>query len=245
MQRQNFTQPHTALMAAIHSRCTLLLNRWYGRTGGPTDQKDFTMALFSRTFVATAVLAALSLPALAQSTATNEAASAPTQTQTQTQVQTQPATAGVQTMRRAPNRAKMQERMAQRQAALKHSLELSPAQEPAWNTFITSMQPGERPARLGQLNRDEMQKLTTPERIERMRAQRAQRHAQADRRADAALAFYAELNPAQQKTFDAHTARHQHMGYGDNLRGNSGRGMGKKDGSGRWQQRQNEARRDI
>ena len=156
------------------------------------------MALFSRTFVATAVLAALSLPALAQSTATNEAASAPTQTQTQTQVQTQPATAGVQTMRRAPNRAKMQERMAQRQAALKHSLELSPAQEPAWNTFITSMQPGERPARLGQLNRDEMQKLTTPERIERMRAQRAQRHAQADRRADAALAFYAELNPAQQ-----------------------------------------------
>ena len=118
------------------------------------------MALFSRTFVATAVLAALSLPALAQSTATNEAASAPTQTQTQ--VQTQPATAGVQTMRRAPNRAKMQERMAQRQAALKHSLELSHAQEPAWNTFITSMQPGERPARLGQLNRDEMQKLTTP-----------------------------------------------------------------------------------
>ena len=195
------------------------------------------MALFSRTFVATAVLAALSLPALAQSTAATEAASAPTQTQ----VQTQPATAGVQTMRRAPNRAKMQERMAQRQAALKHSLELSPAQEPAWNTFITSMQPGERPARLGQLNRDEMQKLTTPERIERMRAQRAQRHAQADRGADAALAFYAELNPAQQKTFDAHTARHQHMGYGDNLRGDSGRGMGKKDGSGRWQQRQNQA----
>ena len=81
------------------------------------------MALFSRTFVATAVLAALSLPALAQSTATNEAASAPTQTQTQTQVQTQPATAGVQTMRRAPNPAKKQERMAQRQAALKHSME--------------------------------------------------------------------------------------------------------------------------
>ena len=47
------------------------------------------MALFSRTFVATAVLAALSLPALAQSTATNEAASAPTQTQTQTQTQVQ------------------------------------------------------------------------------------------------------------------------------------------------------------
>ena len=229
MQRQNFTQPHTALMAAIHSRCTLLLNRWYGRTGGPTDQKDFTMALFSRTFVATAVLAALSLPALAQSTATNEAASAPTQTQTQTQVQTQPATAGVQTMRRAPNRAKMQERMAQRQAALKHSLELSPAQEPAWNTFITSMQPGERPARLGQLNRDEMQKLTTPERIERMRAQRAQRHAQADLRADAALAFYAELNPAQQKTFDKHTANHQHMNHWKQAPG------------ARWEKRQNQA----
>ena len=41
-------------------------------------------------------------------------------------------------MRRAPNQAKMQERMAQRQAALKHSLELSPAQKPAWNTFIAT-----------------------------------------------------------------------------------------------------------
>ncbi|MBX9835079.1 MAG: Spy/CpxP family protein refolding chaperone [Burkholderiaceae bacterium] len=185
------------------------------------------MALFSRTFVAAAVLAVLTLPVLAQPAAATDPATAQTQTQAQTQAPS--ATPGARMMRRAPNQAKMQERMAQRQAALKHSLELSPAQEPAWNTFIATMQPGERPARLGQLSRDEMQKLTTPERIERMRAQRAQRHAQADLRADAALAFYAELNPAQQKTFDKHTANHHHMNHWKQAPG------------ARWEKRQNQA----
>ena len=104
----------------------------------------------------------------------------------------------------------MQDRMAQHQAQLKQKLELSAAQEPAWNTFIASLKMGEHPARLGHLERAEVQKMTTPERIERMRAQRAQHHAEADKRADAILAFYAALNPAQQMTFDAQTARYQH-----------------------------------
>lgn len=192
------------------------------------------MAFFSRTFVATAVLAALTLPVLAQSTAATEPAPA--------QAQVQTATPNNQTMRRMPNRAKMQERMAQRQAALKKSLELSAAQEPAWNTFVATMKPGERPARLGPLSRDEAQKLTTPERVERMRAQRTQRQAQMDQRADAVLAFYAELNPAQQKTFDAHTGRNHQMGNWENMQNmRSDCNMDKKGRNARWEKRQNQA----
>lgn len=186
------------------------------------------MAFFSRTFVATAVLAALTLPALAQPTA-------PT-TATTPAAQTNAPTPGERPMRHMPHRAKMQERMAQHQAQLKQKLELSAAQEPAWNTFIATMQPGERPARLGHWSREEMQKLTTPERIERMRAQRTQRQAEADKRSDAVLAFYAALNPAQQKTFDAQTARYQrHMDGRDSMRGEPG--IGKNYGEHRWDKR--------
>ena len=201
------------------------------------------MAFFSRTSIAAAVLAALTLPVLAQSAAPAATTTAPAQVQAQTNA----ATPGERPMRRMPNRAKMQERMAQHQAQLKQKLELSAAQEPAWNTFISTMQPGERPARLERLSREEMQKLTTPERIERMRAQRTQRQAEMDKRTDAVLAFYAALNPAQQKTFDAQTARYQHhmggrgnMGNMDQMRGE--RGMGKNYGEHRWDKRpQNQA----
>ena len=197
------------------------------------------MALFSRTFIATAIFAALTLPVMAQSSASAEPAAA------QTQTQAQAAKPGNPEMRRAPNRAKMQERMAQRQAALKKSLELSADQEPAWNAFVATMQPGERPAHLGQLSRDEAQKLTTPERIERMRAQRSQRQAQMDLRTDAVLAFYAKLNPAQQKTFDAHTGRNHQMGHWEQMRNDCKMGKkGRNDHDGRanrWEQRQNQA----
>ena len=56
----------------------------------------------------------------------------------------------------------------------------------------------------------DMQKLramTTPERIDHMRQQREQHHAEADRRGEATKAFYAQLTPAQQKTFDAYALR--------------------------------------
>lgn len=189
------------------------------------------MAFFSRTFIATAVAAALALPVLAQQAATDAAPAAPTAAaQTQVQAPT-PAqvNAPMNAERRAKHmeqrRAKMQDRMAQHQAQLKQKLELSEAQEPAWNMFTATMKMGERPARAGYGNRAEMQKMTTPERIAQMRALRAERHAEAEKRADAALAFYAALNPAQQMTFDAHTMRYQH-----HLDGQSGGQPGGKSG---------------
>ena len=188
------------------------------------------MAFFSRTFIATAVAAALAFPVLAQQAASDAAApAAAAAAQVETQAQTP---AQVRTPMGAERRAKMQDRMAQHQAQLKQKLELSAEQEPAWNAFVARMKmekTGERPARAGHQNRADMQKMTTPERIERMRALRAERHAEADKRADAALAFYAALNPAQQMTFDAHTMRYQH-----HFDGQSGGQSGHKKGHKNW-----------
>ena len=125
--------------------------------------------------------------------------------------------------------AKMQARLAQYQAEMKAKLKITPAQEGAWTSFTASMQPpartmGERPM-AGQ--RAELAKLTTPERIDKMRALRTQRMTEMtalmDKRGDATKALYAALSPEQQKTFDA---EHQKMGARQGQgRGHHGGGM--------------------
>ena len=165
------------------------------------------MSYFSHRLIATAVVAALSLPVLAQTSAQTQATPAAAQAEPGQRMQQR----DHQMRRHAPDRAKMQERMAQRMAAFKEKLQLSPAQQPAWDTFTTAMQPGERHARL---DRQGMEQLTTPERIDRMHAVRTQRAAQADRRGEGVKTFYATPTPAQQKTFDAQTQRMQGGQYG-------------------------------
>jgi hypothetical protein len=104
----------------------------------------------------------------------------------------------------------MQRRMAQRQAALKQILQVTPAQEGAWNAWIASRQPSNRQ----RPNPAELAQLTTPERIDRMRALRADRMAQMDRRGDATKTFYAALTAPQQKAFDALTMQRMGGGHG-------------------------------
>ena len=175
---------------------------------------------FHRRLAATAVLAALALPALAQ-----QAPAAPTQPN--------PPAAGAMAQdgrhhqagerhhghkgggKHHGNRA---EYRAKHLAALKSDLKLTAAQEPAWTTYTTSMQPGERTPRL---DRKGMDQLTTPERIDRMRALRAQHAAEADRRGEATKTFYAALTPEQQKTFDAKAHRGGHR-MGGMKRGEGG-----------------------
>ena len=65
--------------------------------------------------------------------------------------------------------------------------------------------------------RSEFERLTIPERIDRLRALKAQRDAEMVRRGDATKAFYATLSPEQQKVFDSETlrfGRHRHGGPG-------------------------------
>jgi hypothetical protein len=105
----------------------------------------------------------------------------------------------------------MQERMARRQAVLKQKLQITPAQEGAWTAFTTAMKP---PANMQRPQRGEFEKLTTPERIDKMRAMRSARMAEMDKRADATKTFYAALSPEQKKVFDAETARGRHGHHG-------------------------------
>ena len=118
---------------------------------------------------------------------------------------------------------KMQAMMAKHQADLKARLKLTPAQEGAWTAYTAAMQP---PAGMGmrptQAQRADMDKLTTPERIDKMRAMRAERmtqmNAAMDKRGDATKALYSALTPEQQKVFDTehkkHGARGEHGAHG-------------------------------
>lgn len=187
------------------------------------------VSIFQRRFAATALLAALTLPALAQ-----QAPVAPPAASAQA---TAPDASQNRHERRHGDRAQYQ---AKRLADLKGQLKLTAAQEPAWTSFTTAMQPGERTARL---DRKDMGKLTTPERIDRMRALRAQHAAEADRRGEATKTFYAALTPEQQKTFDARAHRGPHMGgmkdgmkggewrhHGHEAKGGEHRGMHRGEG---------------
>jgi protein CpxP len=104
--------------------------------------------------------------------------------------------------------AKMQERHAQRLAELKQKLQITAAQEPAWNSFTTAVRPNLDRKRM---DREAIARMSTPDRIDHMRVLRQQRAAEMDRRGEATKAFYATLTPEQQKVFDAETAR---MGHG-------------------------------
>jgi protein CpxP len=101
---------------------------------------------------------------------------------------------------------RMQERMARRMAQFKQKLQITSAQEGAWTSWQQAVTAA--PSRQVQRpSREEMEKMTTPQRIDRMRALRAERMAAHDRRADATKVFYGALTAEQQKVFDAETAR--------------------------------------
>ena len=177
-----------------------------------------------RRIAATAVLAALALPALAQQPPAPP--STPTAGATAHEGRHHQAGERHHGQHGQKGGGKHQgnhaEYRAKHLAALKSDLKLTAAQEPAWTSFTTSMQPGERTARL---DRKGMDQLTTPERIDRMRALRAQHAAEADRRGEVTKTFYAALTPEQQKTFDAKAHRGGHR-MGGMKRGDGGGGEG-------------------
>ena len=99
---------------------------------------------------------------------------------------------------------RMQERRTQRMADLKAQLKITPAQEGAWTAYTAAMQP---PAKGPRMDRAEFDKLTTPQRIDRMQQRSAERQAQMKQRGDAVKAFYAQLTPEQQKLYDDRAMR--------------------------------------
>jgi hypothetical protein len=105
--------------------------------------------------------------------------------------------------------AKRAERINQRLNDLKQKLQIAAGQEPAWTSFANAMQPAPRQ----RPDREAIARMSTPDRLDHMRALRDQRNAEMDRRADATKAFYAQLNAEQKKTFDGETARLLQRGH--------------------------------
>ncbi len=108
---------------------------------------------------------------------------------------------------------------AQRHAEhLRAALQLTPAQEPALNAYIAAAKPPEGMREHHRGDRQQMAALTTPERLDRMKARMDEHRAMFERRAAATKRFYAQLSPSQQKAFDT-----LHAGHG----GREGRGHGR------------------
>ena len=88
---------------------------------------------------------------------------------------------------------------------MKVYLQLQASQEAAWQSFAGVMKtPIKRPAPPAP---SELEKLSTPERIDKMMAQKTERDAEITKRMNASKTFYASLTPAQQKVFDTHTQK--------------------------------------
>ncbi|TBR72828.1 MAG: hypothetical protein EPN64_17745 [Burkholderiaceae bacterium] len=125
-----------------------------------------------------------------------------------------PATPGPAQMQQhdpAQWRAKMAERHAKHMAKLKTELGITPQQQGAWNSFAEAMQPPAPPQKASREHmRAEFTKMTTPERIDQMRALRDRRAALMDQRDIATKTFYAALTPEQQQKFDKITLRMMH-----------------------------------
>ena len=156
------------------------------------------MALLQRSLIATAAAAALvgafALPASAQNQAAPAAAPA-----------AQTAPAHTQAGRPALDHAAMH---AQHMERVKPLLQLTAAQESAWKKYVEATRPAERKA--PRMDREAFSKLTTPQRIDQAQSLRKERNAAIEQRENATKAFYASLNPAQQKAFDVAMPAHGH-----------------------------------
>jgi protein CpxP len=97
-------------------------------------------------------------------------------------------------------RARMEERMAKRLGELKQKLQIARGQESAWESWTAAIKPTQ--ARFQRADRGALRAMATPERIDRIKALRAQRNAEMDKRLDATKAFYGQLTAEQQKVFD-------------------------------------------
>lgn len=101
-------------------------------------------------------------------------------------------------------RERMHGKIERKLGQFKQKLQITPAQEPAWTAWAGAVRPG---ATMRRPSRQDMAALSTPERIDRMIAVRAQRNAEMDKRLDATKTFYGTLSADQQKVFDAESLR--------------------------------------
>lgn len=174
------------------------------------------MSPSSRHFLTAAVLAVACSASWAQSSNPGPAsADAPAQHQHHAQ-HGQNAKPGTHPAMHERMRERMNDRRARAMEKLKSSLQLQADQTSAWDRFAQAMQPPSQA--LMRPDRAAMEKLTTPERIERMQALKAQRDAEMQKRQQATQTFYATLNAEQKTVFDQQTLAWSQTRMGDHGR---------------------------
>src|ERR1700761_915860 len=107
---------------------------------------------------------------------------------------------------RGGDRQKMFAEMKQRREQRLHDLlQIKADQEPAFHTFLTSLEqlrPQHGPGQdKGHDGRDQHMPLTTPERLDRMAQRQAERQQRMQKAAAVIKTFYAALTPEQRKVF--------------------------------------------
>lgn len=100
-----------------------------------------------------------------------------------------------------------------REQRLQDLLQIRPDQEPAFRTFLITLEqgrpqlaPGAGPRRQdgpGGFAAADRERLTTPERLDRMAQRMAERQQRTQKTVAAVKSFYAVLSPEQRKAFDA------------------------------------------
>jgi hypothetical protein len=140
---------------------------------------------YTKTLIAACVLATAGLQVMAQNAPTTGAAAPQKHEQMQ---------------------KRHQERMQKNMVDLKQKLALRADQESAWTQWQAETQGGMQHG--AKMDHKAMEKLSTPERIDRMQAQHAERSQHMQKVAQSTKQFYAKLDSAQQKTFDEQGTRH-------------------------------------
>jgi len=151
------------------------------------------MSLLQRNTIASAIFAAMAIPAMAQNATESDASTAPS------------TTASAPMHRHPASKQEWQARMEQHWQRMKAALKITSSQEAAWNTYVSAMKP--QPRTSPPMDRKAFASMTTPQRIDAIQAMRSQHQADADRRDQAIKTFYAALAPEQQKTFDTRTLK--------------------------------------
>jgi protein CpxP len=118
---------------------------------------------------------------------------------------------GMQGMHHERQGGDFKERIARRQAALHDKLKLTGNQEAAWKTYIAAATPPAPPARP---DRAQWEKMSAPERMEKMMTMMKEREAPMAAHLAAMKTFYATLSPLQQQIFNDNvgggTGGHRH-----------------------------------
>lgn len=107
------------------------------------------------------------------------------------------------------------EAMARRQAALHDKLKLTGSQEAAWKTYTEAIRPPQAEGQPGRANRADWEKLSAPERMEKMLSMMKAREARMTTHLAAMKTFYATLSPLQQQVFNDNVGGRMHARHGD------------------------------